>query len=415
MLRRRGVSGFTLEAPAAARRRGFITGLGIGQVVSWGTIYYAFPVVAERMGAELGATRGELYVAASIAMLLAAVAAYPVGAWIDRGHGRAVMSAGALLSAVLLLAWSRATSLPQLYLIFAGIGIAQAMCLYEPAFAVVARRYGRDARSGITAVSLWGGFASTVFVPLTEFLAARDGWRFAIGVHAAITVVLALVPYLCVIRPAADQVIEHASAPSLQEKPVRQALQTPTFWALLVAFLGYYIAFAALTYHLYPLLLERGFDATTVVVGMALIGPAQVAGRIVMWALTTRVTVAQLGIAIFIGLPLATLLLAWLPPVFLWLAVWAVLHGAINGIMTIVRGLAIPELVTRRAYGAVNALLAAPSNVVKALAPMGAAFLWQAGRSYGPVLTVCIGISAVGAVAFVAAVLLARGRSVDSL
>ncbi len=392
------------------RHNVFLTGLGIGQVVSWGTIYYAFPVVADRMGAELGATRTEIYVGATIAFLIAAIAAYPVGAWIDRGHGRAVMSVGAAISALLLFAWSQATSLPQLYLIFAGIGVAQAMCLYEPAFAVVARRYGRDARSGITAVTLWGGFASTVFVPLTEFLAERFGWRSAIASLGAINLLFALVPYLLVIRADQDMPLEHAAAPAARG-PVQEAIRTPSFWALLLAFVSYYVAFMVVTYHLYPLLRERGFDAATVVAAMALIGPAQVVGRIAMWAVTSRISVAQLGIAIFVGFPLALYALSALPTEFAWLAAWAIFHGAINGVMTIVRGLAVPELVTRRAYGTVNALLAAPSNVAKALAPLGAAIAWQAGQSYGPVLAGCIAISAVGMLGFGAAVALAKRTS----
>jgi predicted MFS family arabinose efflux permease len=391
-------------------RRGFITGLGVGQVVSWGTIYYAFPVVADRMAPELGATRADMYLGATIAFLIAALAAYPVGAWIDRGHGRTIMSAGAALSVLLLLGWSRCTTLLQFDLIFAGIGVAQAMCLYEPAFAVVARRYGRDARSGITAVTLWGGFASTVFVPLTEFLAARYGWRNAIATLAVVNIVFALLPYLCVIRPHQDLPIEHEQAPSLHG-PVQEAIRAPAFWALLVAFVSYYVAFMVVTYHLYPLLRERGFDAATVVACMALIGPAQVAGRIVMWAVTTRVSVAQLGIGVFAGFPLALFMLSALPTEFAWLAAWAMFHGAVNGVMTIVRGLAVPELVTRRAYGTVNALLAAPSNIAKALSPVGAALAWQASQSYAPVLFGCIGIAVAGAIAFWLAVATARNRT----
>ena len=397
----------TDAAPAPLRRRSFITGLGVGQIVSWGTIYYAFPVVADRMSADLGVTRADMYVGATIAFLISAVAAYPVGAWIDRGHGRAIMSVGALLSALLLFAWSQTSSLLQFYWIFAGIGVAQAMCLYEPAFAVVARRYGPEARSGITALTLWGGFASTVFVPLTEFFAERIGWHDAILLLAVANVLFALLPYLWVIRPHGDLPVEHETAPSLQG-PVQQAIRTPSFWGLLVAYVSYYVAFMLVTYHRYPLLRERGFDAAAVVAGMALIGPAQVAGRIVMWALTSRVTVAQLGIGVFVGFPLALALLVFMPTAFVWLAAWAMFHGALNGVMTIVRGLAVPELVTRRAYGTVNALLAAPSNVAKALAPMGAAFAWQSAQSYAPVLHGCIAIAAVGLLGFGGAVLAAK-------
>lgn len=388
-----------IEPRSGGGRLLFISGLGVGQIVSWGTIYYAFPVVADRMASDLSATRADMYGAATVAFLLAALVAYPVGAWVDRGHGRRVMAGGALLSIALLLAWSRVSSLFELYAIFAGLGVAQALCLYEPAFAVVARRYGADARQGITALTLWGGFASTVFVPLTDFLAARLGWRDAIATLAAINVVLALIPYLLVIRKDLDTPAQ-TELHTDDRGPVREALRMPSFWGLLLAFTAYYAAFSALTYHLYPLLQERGFDTAAVVAAMAMIGPAQVAGRIGMWALAARLSVARLGLVMFVALPLAITLLALLPTVFAWLAGWALLHGAINGVMTIVRGMAVPELVTRRGYGAVNGLLAAPSNLVKALAPMGAAVAWQIAGNYGPVMLGCIGLGVVGALAF---------------
>lgn len=117
------------------------------------------------MAQEFGLIKLEVYGAATVGLAAASLAAYPVGAAIDRGHGRMVMTLGSALAAFLLLAWSLLSAGWALYPVFAGIGLAQAMTLHEPAFAVVARRYGPEARSGITALTLWGGFASTVFVP----------------------------------------------------------------------------------------------------------------------------------------------------------------------------------------------------------------------------------------------------------
>lgn len=50
----------------------------------------------------------------------------------------------------------------------------------------------------------------------------------------------------------------------------------------------------------------------------------------------------------------------------------AAFYGGANGITTIVRGMAVPEIVTRDGYGAVNGSLVAPMNVMTALAPLGA-------------------------------------------
>ena len=138
---RRAAQGW--RVPFLAARSGrelFIAGLGIGQIASWGTLYYSFPLIAERMGQNLGLSKPEVYGAATIGLLVASVTAYPLGAAIDRGYGRTVMALGSGLAGLLLLVWSQIASLWALYPLLAGIGLAQAMTLYEPAFAVVARR-----------------------------------------------------------------------------------------------------------------------------------------------------------------------------------------------------------------------------------------------------------------------------------
>src|SRR5690606_15230074 len=101
----------------------------------------------------------QLYGAATAGMLLSALVAVPVGTAIDRGYGRWVMTVGALLAGLLLLGWSGVSDLLWFYLFVAGVGATQAATLYEPAFAVIARRAGPlHARSGITALTLWAGF-----------------------------------------------------------------------------------------------------------------------------------------------------------------------------------------------------------------------------------------------------------------
>src|SRR5574341_367359 len=151
----------TVPAPGRGR---FITGLGVTQIVSWGTLYYSFPLIAEPMSRELALAKPAVYGAATVGILVAGLASLPVGAAIDRGYGRAVMTLGSVLGGLLLIGWSQVASLWPFYFLFAGVGLAQAMTMYEPAFAVIARRYGAEARRGITAVTLWGEFASTVFI-----------------------------------------------------------------------------------------------------------------------------------------------------------------------------------------------------------------------------------------------------------
>src|SRR3984893_7444327 len=169
---------FADERPARAGLRLFITGLGIGQICSWGSVYYSFPLIAEAMGRDLGWSKPDLYGAATIGLLLSGLAAYPVGSAIDRGHGRTIMAGASVLAGILLIAWSQVESIAVFYILLAGIGCLQAAVLTESAFAVVSRRFGAaNARGGIVALTLWAGFASTVFIPLIQFLLDHFGWR----------------------------------------------------------------------------------------------------------------------------------------------------------------------------------------------------------------------------------------------
>ena len=378
------------------KRRVFIAGLGIGQIVSWGSLYYSFPLIAEPMGRELGFGKTEIYGAATFGLMIASLAAYPIGAAIDRGRGRAVMVLGSAAGGLLLLGWAQIASLWSLYALFAGVGLVQAMTLYDPAFAVVARRYGAEARSGITALTLWGGFASTVFVPLTQILLDQLGWRDALTALGLINLGLCVLLHFLVIDPGADAPgaalapTVAGRAPLAGRQAVGWVIRRPAFWGLLVTLTVYYGTFSGLTFHLYPMLIERGFDAATVVAAIAIIGPSQVAGRIAMWVFMRERSVRTIGMVTVLAFPVSLTLLLLLPSGFGSLVIFAVIYGAANGIMTIVRGLAVPEMLTREAYGAINGVLAVPATVAKAVAPVAAALLWAAAGSYDAVLMAAI-------------------------
>lgn len=395
----------------------FITGLGAGQIVSWGSFYYSFPLIVEPMGKELGLSKPDLYLGATIGLALAGLIAYPVGAAIDRGRGRAVMAIGSAIGGLLLLGWSQTHGLLSFYLLLAGLGLVQAMTLYEPAFAVVARRFGAEARKGITALTLWGGFASTVFVPLIQWLLDTSGWRGALVVLGLINLGFCVALYFVTINPKADRAPllrpEGANmAKALEgQAAVKWAMTRPVFWGLLAAYALFMLTHSAFIFHLYPMLLERGYDAATAVAAIAIFGPSQVAGRIAIWLIASNRSIRVIGMFATLLFPLGLALLYaeslgfWAPALF------AVVYGAANGIFTIVRGMAAAEMLTREAYGAINGALAAPATVMRAIAPLGAALLWSWGGGYDAVLAAAIVGALLTAAAFWFAALAGRPKA----
>lgn len=378
--------------------------LATAQVVSWGSIYYSFSLFVVPMEAELGWSKAELNGALTIGLLTSGFLAFPVGTWIDRHGGRWLMTLGSALATVLLAAWAYVESLVALYAIWLGLGLALAATLYEPVFAVVTRLFREDYRSRITALTLIGGFASTVFIPLTQLFISLFGWRDALLGLALCNALIALPIHAFLLNDEPHKMETgrgSPAAPNAQEdQALRCALRHPVFWELAFCFTAYYAAFSALSFHLIPLLMERAVSITTIVAAVAVVGPAQVGARLVQFAAQQTLTTARAGRLATTVFPFAVLLLIAFPHSVAALFVFAAAYGAANGALTIVRGTAVPDFMWREGYGAINGALTLPANIARAIAPFVAALIWAAGGNYDAVLWTVFGTGCAAAIAF---------------
>jgi MFS family permease len=376
--------------------------LAAAQLVSWGILYYGFSLFVVPMESELGWSRTALNGALSLGLLVAGLFTYPVGAWIDRHGGRWVMTLGSALGVAMLAVWSQVTDIVVFHLLWIGIGMAMAATLYEPAFVVLTRLFFQSFRTKITLVTLVGGLASTVFIPLIQVLIDALGWRDALLVLALIAALVCLPVHGLMLRDAhaAHPAGAQGAAPVLGRAAVRRAMRTPVFWGLMVCFVAYYATFSALAFHLVPMLTDRGVDAALIVAALAVIGPCQVAGRVLLLALGRRARTATVGRIIMFAFPLSALILILLPQSLSALFAFAALYGVANGIMTIVRGTAVPDLLWREGYGAINGALSFPATVAKAASPFAAALLWSWSGGYDAVLWAIFAGGAAAVIAF---------------
>lgn len=377
--------------------------LSIAQLVSWGSIYYAFSLFVVPMEGELGWSRTAINGALSLGLLVSGFCAVSAGRWIDRRGGRAIMSLGSALGAALLAAWSRIDSLPAFYAIWIGLGLSMTATLYEPVFAVLTRSFPHSYRQRITVLTLTGGFASTVFIPLTQLFIDQLGWRDALVALAICNAAICLPIHALLLRDGDASVGAAGWDPAarrISDEAFSRALRHPTFWGLALCFTAYYATFSAMTFHIIPLLTERGFTTGVIVGAIAVVGPAQVAGRIVLLAAGKYLPTAAVGRAIVLMFPASVLLLIAFPSSAAMLFAFAAIYGGANGVMTIIRGTAVPDLMWREGYGAINGALTFPSNVAKAAAPFGAALIWDAAGEYGAVLWTIVAGATISAVAF---------------
>jgi predicted MFS family arabinose efflux permease len=373
-----------------ARARGgwpLVWALAAGQLVTWGIIYYAFSLFVVPMEEALGWSRTALNGALSLGLLVAGLCAFAVGSWIDRQGGRWLMTCGSVLGVGAMLAWSRVESLPAFYVIWIVLGLAQSMTLYEPVFAVITRHFSESYRTKITALTLVGGLASTVFIPLTQLFIDLFGWRDAL---VALGVCLFLVPlpvHLFWLRDRSGG--ESSIAPSRSgggRALLGRALRHPVFWGLVTCFVCYNGTFSAMTFHLIPLLTERDFATATIIAALTVIGPAQVGGRLVIFAFSRKLPTALVGRITVVAFPISVMLLILFPRSVTALFAFSLIYGAANGIMTIIRGTSVPDLLWREHYGATNGALTFPTTIARALSPFGAALIWRALGGYDAVL-----------------------------
>ncbi len=226
------------------------------------------------------------------------------------------------------------------------------------------------------------------------------GWRSALYALAACNLVFCLPVHALWLRDEPTRGTAKRSGWSFADPAFRRALFHPVFWALALCFTCYSIALSATTFHLIPLLADRQVPTATAIAAIAVIGPAQVAGRIALLALGRQVGAAIAGRIAFALFPAAVALLLAFPASIAALFAFAVAFGTANGIATIVRGTAVPQLLWRESYGAINGALALPANVARGAAPFAASLLWSATGNYTAVLWAIVATSAVAAAGF---------------
>jgi MFS family permease len=391
--------------------------LAVTETVSWGILYYAFSVFLVPMQAELGWSLAVLTGAYSLALLCSGLTAPLVGRWIDRHGSRGLMTAGSVLGVACVLAWSRVDSIAVYYLTWAGIGIAMAATLYDPAFTTLIRWFERDRARAILLVTIAAGFASTIFLPLSSVLVEWLSWRPALVALAGLLAVGTIPLHALVLRSRPEELglrVDGAGAAELASSPRRPvaaggsslhaAVHERSFWLLTTAFVLQQYASVAIALILIPYLIDRGDDPAFAATATGLIGAAQVVARIVSTAVGERVSAVILTAIVFAFQAVAVgVLVGWESHAGIIVAV--LLFGTGRGVVTLMRPQLIGDFYGRAHFGAINGTLAMALQGASALAPISAGLAVGLLGGYGPLLWGMGGLS-VGA----AAVMLALGR-----
>jgi MFS family permease len=359
--------------------------------VSWGVLYYSFSVFVRPMEAELGCSRAGVAGAFSLALLVSGLAAVPVGRWVDARGPRALMTAGSMLAVALLLAWSRVTTLAGLCLVWAGLGLAMAMVLYEPAFAVVAVWFVRHRPRALTVLTVCGALASTLFVPAAGALLQALGWRRAVVALALVLAVITVPVHALLLRRHPREVGWEADGEPGGEPPpevappdpdaVRDILRSARFWSLTAVFTAGSLATAATSVHAIPLLLERHLRLETATAAVGMVGLMQAPGRLLFTPLYRRMGRERATAAVFLLQAAAVGALPWVAGPA-GLALFAAAFGVANGMATLLRASSIADLFGAAHYGRLGGVMALCTTVARAAGPVGVALALESSGGY---------------------------------
>jgi MFS family permease len=374
---------------ASPKRWHTVATLGTAQTLSWASSYYLPAMLAAPMARDLDLATPTVFAAFSMALVLSALVGPAAGRAIDRHGGRPVLMATNLAFAAGLTLLGLAQGPVSMSLAWALIGLAMGAGLYEAAFSALVRLYGHDSRNAITGITLIAGFASTVGWPLSALLETQIGWRGACFTWAALHLLLGLPLNARLPRVASMPVTPPMGGSAVAAAPATAPLTPrPLLTAVVLAyvFAATWFVSTAMATHLPQLLQAAGATMAVAVGAGALIGPAQVAGRLAEFGLLRRVHPLLSARLAALAHPIgaAALLGVGAPAAMLF----ALLHGAGNGIMTIAKGTLPLVLFGHQGYGARQGWITMPARVTQAAAPFlfglalqrwGAGALWLSG------------------------------------
>lgn len=340
--------------------------LGTAQTLAWGSTYYLPAILADEIARDIGISTNLFFGTFSASLIISAVVGPKVGRMIDRAGGNGVLSASSILFAVALMLLSFAHSFPLFAVAWILMGIGMGLGLYDSAFAALGRLYGRDARGAITGITLLAGFASTIGWPLTAWGAAEIGWRETCLAWAVAHIVIGL-PLNSFLLPRPKDLAVTAKAAD-EAVPIDRPMILLAF-----AFSAAWIVTAGMAAHFPRIMEAAGASPTQAIAAGALIGPAQVAARLLEAGLLSRfhpLVSARLAMTTH---PMGAAVILLVGGVAA--SAFAVLHGMGNGIITIARGTVPLALYGPKNYGYRLGLLGAPSRFLSAGAPLGFSLL----------------------------------------
>ncbi len=342
-------------------------GLGLTQIVGWGTTFLMPSVLGRHIERDLGLPSEVVYGGITVMFGVGALFAPRVGRLLDRTGARSVMTVGSIVYALSLAALSFSQGLATYLLCWAAMGIASTLALNTPASIALAQVAGARARQAIAVLAIVGGFASTVFWPVSEALEVFFGWRGVLLIYAAIHLLVCAPVHLLTLPgrvTAGPQAAAGATAAPAPSDHTRRI-----FLLLAIAFSCGAFIFTGFIVHAIGVLRGLGHDPASALLLASLIGPAQVAVRLIELVFGHRYAISSSALFAAAVLPLGLGLALLAGGNFAIALLCLVAYGIANGLKAVLRATLPLALFGRAQFGTYLGRLALPQGIVSAAAP----------------------------------------------
>jgi MFS family permease len=367
--------------------------LGATTIVSYGTTQYFFGVLVVPMGRELGWSRTLLSGAFSLSLVVSGLLGLPIGRLVDRHGARWPMALGSALGGAGLVAMAGVRQPWQLYALWSGVlALSMALTLYPVTFTVITNWFSRRRGSALAVLTLLGGLASPIFVPLAGVLVATAGWRATLVVFGLTQLAVALPLHIAFVRRRPEDLGlrpdgdagDRGAAP-VPGTDLRQAFASPAFWTLTAAFALGLLAQAVITAHQVAYLVGRGLDPVLAASAAGLLGVASLPGRYLLNHLSDRLGPQRLLAGCYLAQAAGVGLLALATgPALVW--AYVAVYGAAFGAISPLRAGTMADQFGRQAYGSITAASGVPVALAASIGPIAAGVLYDRLGSYGPAL-----------------------------
>jgi MFS family permease len=381
--------------------------LGATTIVSYGTTQYFFSVLVVPMQRDLGWSRALLSGAFSLSLLTSGLLGLPIGRLVDRHGARLPMALGSLLGGAGLIAAAQVRESWQLYAVWSGVlALSMALTFYPVTFIVVTNWFARRRGSALALLTVLGGLASPVFVPLGGVMVAHAGWRATLVTFGLVQLLVAFPIHALLLRRRPEDLgllPDGETGPLAGEPPastagVREAVATLPFWTLTASFALGLLASSVILAHQVAYLIGRGFDPVLAASAAGLVGAASLPGRYLLNRLSDRLGPQALLAGCYAAEAGGVALLAVAAsPLFIW--AYVAVYGAAFGAVSPLRASTMADQFGRRSFGAITAASGIPVAIAGSVGPITAGAIFDRLGSYEPALALAGGAFLLSALA----------------